>query len=285
MNQLDCGLAAPNSPNQTTIVFSTHSPVTLHIYDAQGRHVGPDANGDIELGIPGSSYERIEDNSFAFVPGGVQYRIVTNATDKGSFDLKAKVFSGIAIQSTATYLAIPLEGTSTIAQMQFSSSNIPGALQLDSEGDDVIDASIAPTILAGAAATDSVPPSIDIQSPDDIDYPRVGALPITLNLSDTESGVVTSTVSLDGILRTGSTSLDLFFEKLGPHHLVVNAYDKAGNVNQAEQDFTFSANATSSIADIERAYSLGWISKKNIKTDLVNDLKAIIKLDRKIVKL
>jgi hypothetical protein len=30
---------------------------------------------------------------------------------------------------------------------------------------------------------------------------------------------------------------------------------------------------------------LGWISKKNIKTDLVNDLKAIIKLDRKIVKL
>ncbi len=287
-NQSDCGLILPNAPNETTISFSTHSPVTLHIYDAQNRHLGPGANGDIEMGIPGGDYELIGDNSFAFVPGGTAYKVVARATASGSFDLKAKVYGGIAVKSVTSYLAVPLSSISTTAQMQFTSANTAGTLELDRQGDGVVDANIAPSaVISGTAAVDATPPTIDVQSPDELEFGRNEIVPISMNLSDSGSGIAFSKITLDGmVISTSTTStIDLFYQPLGTHTLDFLAYDKAGNPTEVNQDFTSYADATSSIADIHRAFSLGWIKKASIRNDLVNDLKAVIKLEKKIIKL
>ena len=71
----------------------------------------------------------------------------------------------------------------------------------------------------------------------------------------------------------------MFFEKLGSHEITVSAYDNAGNLAQAQQQFTVSADETSTINNIERAYELGWIEKESIENHLIKDLEAVIKLE------
>jgi hypothetical protein len=63
------------------------------------------------------------------------------------------------------------------------------------------------------------------------------------------------------------------------------AFDKAGNPRTLERTFEVYADTTSTIADVERAFTLGWITKKTVKNDLVDALKTIMKLEKKIFKL
>ena len=50
------------------IEFSAHGTVTLEISDPTGLHTGITYDGSVELGIPGSSYDEIGDNTFVTVP-------------------------------------------------------------------------------------------------------------------------------------------------------------------------------------------------------------------------
>ncbi len=78
-----------------TTTVTTHSPVTLHIYDEAGRHAGLNATGDIENGIPGVTVYNysIEDETkwVAFITNSsLNYSIFVNATEEGNFSLDVK---------------------------------------------------------------------------------------------------------------------------------------------------------------------------------------------------
>ena len=62
--------------------ISYHSPIDLHIYD-ENNNRRPTADGDIEIGIDGVSYDIIDGNKFSFLPKGHTYRIVGQATGAG----------------------------------------------------------------------------------------------------------------------------------------------------------------------------------------------------------
>lgn len=69
-------------------IISVHSPVNLHIYDEDGNHTGSDENGEIEYGIENIQYDVLEDEKFAFLPDGFNYKIVTKATDTGGYNFQ-----------------------------------------------------------------------------------------------------------------------------------------------------------------------------------------------------
>lgn len=257
----------------TTLLVGTYSPVVLHAYDSQNRHTGPLPNGDIELGIPGSSYERIGENSFVFVPAGDTYRFVADGIAQGTFDMKVRSFRGSELDQTITYLNVPLASASTTAELTLTDPQTAPNLNLDVDGNGVSDTSIQPTaILDATDSADITPPLIVISSPTSTDYLRSQTVPINVAVTDTESGVALTEIKLAGIIIASST-IDLFFEKLGDHQLAVHTVDRAGNPANAAVAFRVIATLESTISDIERAYSLGWIDNQGVKNSLIKKLK------------
>ena len=258
---------------RSTLLFSSHSPVELHVYDSQERHTGPVADGDIEFGIPGSEYDQLSDNTFIFVPAGDTYRVVAQATGSGTATLDAELYVGSTLTAKASYLAVPLASEKTSAQVSISDVVTAQALQLDVEGDGTVDAQLPPTIAgSAAAAADEAPPVITISPSLENNYSRSGQLSLAITIEDVGSGVATSSILLDGAAQTNSTTLDLFFTKLGLHKLVVAAYDNVGNFSQVEKEFTVSSDVTSTINDLSRVISLGWAAKKTASVDVVAEL-------------
>lgn len=288
-SSFDCIVPQSTISSQKTTSFSTHSPVTLHIYDEQGRHLGPNADGDVEFGIPGSSYEKIEDNSFAYLPYGQKYRVEARATDTGVFDLKARVYNGTDVESLTTYLNVPLVTNKAVAKMTaVDMTNLP-ALSLDNDGNGTIDVNISSNaVLRGAQLDDFVAPVISLSGNpmDGEEYARTNNFTISASATDSSSGLAGMYLSLDGEnISTSSIVLDLFNLKLGDHIFSASAYDKAGNWEEVTSNFKIYADSTSTIADINRSYNLGWITKKSVRDALLNDIRAIIKIEKKIIKL
>ncbi len=261
----------------TMLLASIHSPAALHVYDSQGRHTGPLPNGDTELGILGSSYEKIGENSFAFVPAGDNYRFVADSLASGTFDMKVRTYHGNDLTDTITYLSVPLASDKTNAELDFTNNQSPPNLQLDSNGDGIFETIIQPTaILDETLSADIAPPQILINSPTNTDYIHSQSIPINVAVTDTESGVVLTETKLDGIIFTGST-IDSFFEKLGDHQLTVHAVDRIGNPSNLTTTFRIIATPESTISDIERAYALGWIDNVGVKESLVKKLREAVK--------
>jgi Tol biopolymer transport system component len=99
------------------------SPVELHVYDAQGRHVGPNPAGDIDLEIPGAEYEADLEagRSLVKIPhfeSKQGYRIVLKGTGAGTADL---------------VVAIPDAAGKRQQVMQFTDLSVQPALQAELE--------------------------------------------------------------------------------------------------------------------------------------------------------
>ena len=263
------------------IIVSTHSPVTLHIYDSQNHHTGPVENGDIELGISGSNYTTIGENNFAFLPADENYRFVINAYASGNFDFKVKSYAGENLESMTTYVNVPIQSDQTMATLNFSTTSIP-QLELDNDGNGSIDQYINPTgLLVGSSTTDVLPSEITIIAPESRNYPRSELIPLSIESQDSESGVAYQDVYLNDQLVATNT-IDLFFEKLGTSTVQVLSSDAAGNFGSQSMDFRVIATPDSTISDIERSFSLGWITKKGIKETLINKLEQAIKIEKRI---
>ena len=138
--------------------------------------------------------------------------------------------------------------------------------------------------MSGSGSSDITPPTIDIQSPTDLEYGRNEIVSVAATVNDSESGLALFEIKLNGVVLATST-IDLFYQSLGTHVLNFLAYDAAGNPREISQQFINFVDATSTIANVERAFSLGWIKKKDTKNSLIKDLRAIMKLEKKIITL
>jgi len=123
-------LLSPGS--ETTIEFSAYGAGDLGVYDAAGDYTGVTASGTVALGIPGSDYEKLGDNTFVLVPAnstaGGSYRAVSRSAASGTFAMKVRGYRGVAIDREATYFSVSANvasGTSaaaasTTAELDFS---------------------------------------------------------------------------------------------------------------------------------------------------------------------
>jgi len=123
-------------------MLSVHSPVNIDIYDSGNNHTGLTNNGDIETNVPGSSYDTLDDAKFITIFNSGIYKVKFTATDQGSFDFKIRKYEKDLLSQEILYKNIPLTNL-TKGEMQFdtSSSQSP-VINLDKDGDGIIDEDI-----------------------------------------------------------------------------------------------------------------------------------------------
>jgi hypothetical protein len=151
-------------------VFSLFSPAELHIYDSQGRHVGLDADGELEIQIPGVLYITPEGSDYKtiLIPDAdvtEEYSIVVKGTGTGIMDLKAQVpdeqqkakrfleYTNVPITATLRARAnikpeIPGVAVAEVAVRTETQRDISTRLELDSNDDGVFELELTPGTFA-----------------------------------------------------------------------------------------------------------------------------------------
>lgn len=270
--------------SRKTIVASTHSPVELHFYDTLGNHTGILESGVVETGIAGSEHFSLGENHFILLPGGVSYTSVIRATDTGSFDFKIKEYDGLNLVSGTNYLNLPIVLSALVATAPVGPSGETPTLFFDINGDGDFEEEFSPTSLfAGSEASeDRQPPQISFVFSPELPT-RADALSLLVTVNDENSGVSLVEVLFGERVIEASSTIDLFFENLGETNLSIRAYDGAGNIRLATTSIFVSATVDTILLDLQRAYELGWISKKAVFTELLQKLKTAIKVEKRIV--
>ena len=124
----DCATQSAAASNDTTIEFGIHgvgtgtavNAIAFGVYDASGNYTGVTASGTALTGIPGSDYEKIGNNIFVIVPAGGRYRSIERSTAPGAFAMKVRGYRGLMLDREATYLSVPLVGSSSFAELDFA---------------------------------------------------------------------------------------------------------------------------------------------------------------------
>jgi len=177
------GFAENPSPDSTSAV--TGSPVNLHAYDSQGRHVGLNGSGDIEAEIP---------DVYMYVPSdnGSEVIVILNseditfeieATDEGEFDFSLNTHdSDNSIDINLQYEDIQIN-QNTRATLEFTNTNPNFIIGIDVNGDGITDNTLRPnnieivgnysnneTDFDNDSIADSIDNCVNISNPDQEDW-------------------------------------------------------------------------------------------------------------------
>ncbi|MDP3733077.1 MAG: hypothetical protein Q8Q91_00905, partial [Candidatus Daviesbacteria bacterium] len=233
-NQLPGGVS--NQPYQFSGTgLSVHSPINIHVYDANNNHTGPLVNGDFEANIPGSSYDSLDDAKFIFLPEDGQYIIKFEATNQGSFDFKIRKFENDQNTATTLYNNIPIISTSQGQTILNTGSSEPPILQIDQQP-------VNPSAtLTGNANYDETPPvtTVQLSGTQGINNWFKSDVIVTLNAIDETdgSGVDKTEYTLDNGQTIQTYAQPFIISLEGITKLKFRAIDKAGNEeNPKEQE-------------------------------------------------
>ena len=242
------------------------SPIDLQITAPDGKRIGKDFATSQEVNeIPGAFYSGFKtDNEYITIPNPLdgEYKITTQGTGTGHYTVATGYISDNA-SVDKDFTAQTQPGLVSDLNVSINTSN-PLAPAIDVKPKDII------------------PPEIKIISPEAKDYLRSDTLPINLSIVDKDSGVFSQEIKFDDTIVKSGDNIDLFFQKLGGHSLKASASDFVGNATSTAVSFRIVATTDSVISDIERAFSLGWITSKKEKDELVKDLQKTIKLEKRI---
>ncbi|MDP3880746.1 MAG: hypothetical protein Q8Q32_01000 [bacterium] len=267
-------------------VISTHSPVIPHFYDTSGNHTGPDENGDIELGIPGSDYFIIRENHFGIMPEGIEFRVEIESTGIGTFDLKIKDLEGTEVVGLSTFIDIPIESIDQTATYQSDGETLYIDKTGDGESED--DQQLLPNAsLSQEQANDTEPPIISIEGIESKEYNLGELIPFAVQAEDQNSGIELINTLLNDQNFEEST-IDTSTLDLGEHILTVQAYDKAGNLAELSLEFSVTeASVTITLesiaSSIQLAVEAGQLEEK-IAKKLIDQLEKAQKEEGKITK-
>ncbi len=130
------------------------SPVEVHVYDRQGRHVGPDGHGGIETEIPGSAYwtpivagEPQPDARRVSIPAGDLshgYRVELVGVGDGEFDFYLEIPDrATGVLYHADYLSVTVAVADEFALTLERGTDF--VLAADRDGDGVFEGRVAPS--------------------------------------------------------------------------------------------------------------------------------------------
>ena len=103
--------------------FCLFSPADLHVYDSQGRHVGMDEDGQLEIQITGAVYINPEGTDYKtiVIPNAdisQEYMLVAEGTGSGTMEIKAQVPDAeTMLKRYVEYTDVPVAAT-TIAKVE-----------------------------------------------------------------------------------------------------------------------------------------------------------------------
>lgn len=220
--------------------ISYHSPIELHIYDENNNHLGPNENGDIEMGIAGASYDIIEGNKFAFLPIGHTYRIVGEATASGSFNARIENINNAEYTQTVYYNEVPLQTAQAEVSFNIYDGQNSYPMAVDNEGDGSVDAEILPSaILNEGEADDLIKPqtNINILGEEGNGGWLIGDAQIELAAQDNEggAGILKTEYSLDNGQTWNIYQAAFTLSEEGEHKILYASTDRAGNVEEIKE--------------------------------------------------
>ncbi|MDP3402389.1 MAG: hypothetical protein Q8S35_00325 [bacterium] len=134
----------PEPLHGNRLIFFLHSPLTLEIYDEEGNHVGEDGQGGFNEEIPNVEYGEFGDVKYIIAPAG-EYSVVMHGKDSGVFSLDVQTVSNNVVTSSFTFADVPTTER-TVATISVSGDlTQTGALQVDTNGDGIVDFELTPT--------------------------------------------------------------------------------------------------------------------------------------------
>lgn len=207
-NQLDyiSNVRPAYSGGNPRLHFTLHSPLTLGFTDALGNYTGSTATST-EFNTPGVTYERYGDVQWLSVPKELAGQLMLRGVASGSFTLDAEEVNGNQILSTASFEGIP-SATSTIVTMNIlpaQSVTASSTLVVDEDGNGTPDITLravqnSVVLLPSPTTLDLTPPTTTASTTGTLGtngWYTSNAL-VTLTATDTESGVATTSYSLNG---------------------------------------------------------------------------------------
>jgi|GEM_PF-5453677 len=244
----DCFTPRAGASDGTMIEIGVHGPASLDVFDDAGNHTGFDANGDIELGVPFSTFAEIDDNTFITVPAGKKIRAIakpkissaatstpasaTSTTPSAKkATVKVRKVTPVKTKKVTTFVDVPLTTPSTTVQLDIlDATSTPDVstttLTVDVDGDGMPDQTIPPAIVVDPGTEDIVPPVIVVPN---IPTSTIIGSSITFSwaVTDAGSGVATTSAALDG--RAIQNDERVRFGQLGAHTFRIESIDRAGN--------------------------------------------------------
>ncbi|HVM77113.1 MAG TPA: hypothetical protein VMU07_03105 [Candidatus Paceibacterota bacterium] len=146
----DC-LAGRGADRPATFAVSASGSSTIDVYDAAGNHVGVNAAGDVDLQIPGSSYDTIGGTtvvtlrapSTTAASGAYSVTVKKSKTASSKTKVSVKAYdSAVNVVTTTVFSDVPLDAPSSSATLTIRATSTP-ILTVDEDA-------------AGAAATGTV---------------------------------------------------------------------------------------------------------------------------------
>lgn len=212
--------------------FFLHSPLTLNLYDDQGRHTGiSTTTGMVDREIPGTDYREFGEVKYISTTASTT-RLEMNGLATGTFTLNVEEISGGQVATSTTFVDIPV-AASTIVTMDLSSPSISDIsnLRIDSDGDGTIDFQLKPgSIVSDTTAPTTVAPTTGNLGKNDW---YTSDVTVALSAQDNESGagVKTTEYSLDNGITWNiySTSSPITLSTEGIYTLLYSSTDFFNN--------------------------------------------------------
>lgn len=270
----------PSTELTERLHFVLHSPLDLIVHDSNGNSLSSTTQD-----IPGGRYRRFGEVQHISVPRESNPSITLQGVTSGSFDFDIAEVAGNTTITTTTFASIPSSTTTTVTiNLPNGTIGSSSPLFVDYNGDGVVDVTLEAK--AGEIVTltsqDPIPPQVSFSTFSGTQFDRSQKFTASATSSD-NIGIASTTVLFRDRSVGNPVRVDLFYEPLGTSTVRALAIDTFGNVASTSRDIRIIATASSTIADIERAYSLGWIKTKTAKDSLITRLKSIIRIEKRMV--
>ncbi len=223
-----------------------HCPVEMNIYDDQGNHTGPTANGDIENKIPGVQYDIVDGNKFAFLPAGGNYRVTGTAVGTGTLEVAIKTVVNGQYTNTEYFNSIPLPSTSVRTEIDLTSGQDNRTVKVDANGDGVFEEEKnSDAVLTGNEMDDLVKPItiMSIAGTKGNNGYYVSGVKIDLAATDDNSGVLKTEYSLDNGITWTNYAGEFTVSQDGTTTILYSSTDRAGN-REENKEATFAIDKT-----------------------------------------
>ncbi|WP_342305278.1 cohesin domain-containing protein [Methanolobus sp. ZRKC5] len=229
----------PRSPRD--ILTTVRSPVNLHLYDGEGRHVGMTTQGIVEMEIPNAYYQpEIEEYHQGILIRNVNddYQLTIKALDEGSFSLHILDHN---VCNSGSITEIDFQEVSIIkdtkATLNLGSVNNEYLMRIDEDDDGKVDKMLEPTLLTTTLLTmekavESIGLTFESRS-----KPSGSSVQIPLTLNDIEENIGNMDITLaydssaleaTEVIKGGLTTDSLFDYNIMDETIKISLADKNG---------------------------------------------------------
>lgn len=134
---------APDFSTKAHTVLRAHSPVSLDVYDDQGRHTGliaatssdGIAHSYIENGIPGVTYDLFGEVKYIYNDANIPLHVIMKGTGSGYLTYDMQQMIGKNIVASSTFVNIPVTTSTNISVTASPIVNNSSPLLVDQNGD------------------------------------------------------------------------------------------------------------------------------------------------------